>query len=206
MQLTQALPKQKLLAALMVITLTIVGMVITFSTIQAATATGVNDTHRVHLMKPEFPLPRYEVVIVRSSAYTHAIKESIEEPGGVGGYELKMYYHTNHAAIDNMANCGHDTARYPFCLRFGPNILTIYQPAGEDLPLGFAQNIACVEDLDAWYYCKKSHAVYSSHDLQIEAVGSRSVIITTGSPSWSIILHGGAQVLENTEYVVHDDN
>jgi len=188
-----------------IVALAVVGLVAVSSTVQAATVTGVRETHRVHLVKPD-RFPQWQVVIVRSSAHTHAIQESIEEPGGVGGTQLRMYYHTHHAAIDNMRECGRQTTRYPFCLRFGPTITTTYWPNDEDWPLGFRQNLSCSEDTDAWYYCKFSRANYASHDLAFEAVAKRSIIITKGRPDWTIAGHGGAMVIENDEYTVYDSD
>ena len=129
------------------------------STARADTTTGVNNIHRVHVVKPERGTIIWHVVIVRSGAHTTAVEESIEEGGGVGGNQLRMYYHTNDGAIEKMRVCGRDTSRYPFCLAFSPSSMwTYYWPDDELWFIGFRQDYTCSQHPDSVYYCKHSRA------------------------------------------------
>lgn len=145
------------------------------------------------------------MVIVRSSAYTHARRESVEEPGGAGGIQLRMFHHTNHGEIEEMYPCGTQITRYPFCLKFGPDIWTFYWPDGTLWPLGFAQDEARSLNTDSVYYCKFSQANHASHFSSFYARGIRSIHISKGRPDWRIAWHGGGQTLRGTKYSVHDN-
>ena len=204
MQLTQALLKKTLLVVFLAMAIAIVGAVFAYKT-QADTRTGIDESHRVFVVMPDRGTIYLHVVIVNTSVWTTAVEESIEVPGGVGGYQLKMHYHTNDGEIELMRDCGDDIDRYPFCLRFNENEIWVkYMPNTGDLPLGFRQNRDCLYPTSSIYYCKYSSAVYVTADLEFYAEGRRPVYLSKGYPKWSIVLHGGAQMLKNTWYEVHD--
>ncbi len=205
MQLTQVLSQKALLIVFLTMVVSVATMALAYNA-SADNVTGVNNIHRVHVFAVDGKTFLWHVVIVRTRSHTTAVKESIEEGGGVGGYHLRMYYHTNEGEIERMNPCGNDVTRYPFCMNFTlSTIKNSYWPNGNLWFIYFRQTKPCINDSTSIYYCKHSRANYASHDLEFYAQGQRSVVMTKGYPKWQIFGHGGGQTLKNTRYRVHDN-
>lgn len=79
-----------------------------------------------------------------------------------------------------MLDCGDQTDRYTFCMRFGPNIRTYYYHDDLDTYVNFTQNESCQVHPDSWYDCKYSGVSWNTDGLQVKAIGKQVAMITKG--------------------------